>query len=124
MSHWPSSAGACAPFFACCPARHAAGRPLNSNVRRQTQATRYAGISIQVQRLAAIRSIQNVAPFPVAFAKVVAEQNTCLASNAVLTSFGVREPHRLFAYSQNPRRTPCLPLMAPQTLWPSGGSSW
>jgi hypothetical protein len=35
MSHWPSSAGACAPFFACCPARHAAGLPLNSNVRPQ-----------------------------------------------------------------------------------------
>jgi hypothetical protein len=34
MSHWPSSAGACAPFCACCPVRHAVGLPLNSNVRR------------------------------------------------------------------------------------------
>jgi hypothetical protein len=34
MAHWPASAGACAPFCACCPARHAAGLPLNSNVRR------------------------------------------------------------------------------------------
>jgi hypothetical protein len=37
MSHWPSSAGACAPFCACCPARHAAGLPLNSNVRQHTK---------------------------------------------------------------------------------------
>jgi hypothetical protein len=34
MAHWPSSAGACAPFCACCPACHAAGLPLNLNVRR------------------------------------------------------------------------------------------
>jgi hypothetical protein len=33
MSHWPPSAGACAPFCACCPARHSVGLPLNSNVR-------------------------------------------------------------------------------------------
>jgi hypothetical protein len=33
MSHWPPSAGACAPFCACCPLRHAVGLPLNSNVR-------------------------------------------------------------------------------------------
>jgi hypothetical protein len=33
MSHWPSSAGAYAPFCACCPACHAVGLPLNSNVR-------------------------------------------------------------------------------------------
>jgi hypothetical protein len=34
MAHWPSSAGPCGPFCACCPARHAVGLPLNSNVRR------------------------------------------------------------------------------------------
>jgi hypothetical protein len=33
MAHWPSSAGPCGPFCACCPVRHAAGLPLNSNVR-------------------------------------------------------------------------------------------
>jgi hypothetical protein len=33
MAHWPSSTGPCGPFCTCCPARHAAGLPLNSNVR-------------------------------------------------------------------------------------------
>jgi hypothetical protein len=33
MAHWPSSAGPCGPFCACCPVRHAVGLPLNSNVR-------------------------------------------------------------------------------------------
>jgi hypothetical protein len=33
MAHWPSSAGPCGPFCACCPVRHAIGLPLNSNVR-------------------------------------------------------------------------------------------
>jgi hypothetical protein len=38
MAHWPSSAGACAPFCTCCPVRHAVGLPLNSNVRQRTRA--------------------------------------------------------------------------------------
>jgi uncharacterized protein YhfF len=33
MAHWPSGARACGPFCACCPVPHAAGYPLNSNVR-------------------------------------------------------------------------------------------
>jgi hypothetical protein len=33
MAHSPSSAGPCGPFCTCCPVRHAAGLPLNSNVR-------------------------------------------------------------------------------------------
>jgi hypothetical protein len=37
MAHWPSSAGPCGPFCACCPVRHAVGLPLNSNVRRHTR---------------------------------------------------------------------------------------
>jgi hypothetical protein len=36
MAHWPSSAGPCGPFCTCCPVRHAAGLPLNSNVRPQS----------------------------------------------------------------------------------------
>jgi hypothetical protein len=42
MSHWPSSAGACAPFCACCPVRHAVGLPLNSNVRHHNQCPRHS----------------------------------------------------------------------------------
>jgi hypothetical protein len=37
MAHWPSSAGPCGPFCTCCPARHAVGLPLNSNVRQRTR---------------------------------------------------------------------------------------
>jgi hypothetical protein len=50
MAHWPSSAGACAPFCACCPVRQAAGLPLNSNVRRHSPVMQYASFSIQILR--------------------------------------------------------------------------
>jgi hypothetical protein len=40
MAHWPSSAGPCGPFCACCPVRHAVGLPLNSNVRRHVSCFR------------------------------------------------------------------------------------
>jgi hypothetical protein len=40
MAHWPSSAGACAPFCTCCPVRHAVGLPLNSNVRQHKSLLR------------------------------------------------------------------------------------
>jgi hypothetical protein len=61
MAHWPSSAGPCGPFCTCCPVRHTVGLPLNSNVRRHVHAPRCASISIQMQRVAAIGSIQSVA---------------------------------------------------------------
>jgi hypothetical protein len=62
MSHWPSSAGACAPFCARCPACHAVGLPLSSNVRQHTQALRFASISNQMQLAAAVGSVQIVVP--------------------------------------------------------------
>jgi hypothetical protein len=62
MAHWPSSAGPCGPFCACCPARHVVGLPLNSNVRQHTRALRFASISIQMQFSAAVGSIQIVVP--------------------------------------------------------------
>jgi hypothetical protein len=102
VAHWPSSAGACAPVCACCPVCHAVGRPLNSNVRQHTQALRTASISIQMQLLAAVASIQIAVPsFFVAVAKVVAKPTTRAVTNAALTSFGVREPRSRSARSQN-----------------------
>jgi hypothetical protein len=50
------------PFCPCCPVRQAAGLPLNSNVRRHTQALRFACISIQMQLSAAAGSIQIMVP--------------------------------------------------------------
>jgi hypothetical protein len=41
--------------------RHAVGAPLSSNVRQHVQASWCASISIQIQRVAAIGSIQSVA---------------------------------------------------------------
>jgi hypothetical protein len=76
--------------------------PLTSNVRQHSHAVRYASISIQMQHAAAVGSIQSVAPSCVAFAQVVAKPNACPASNAALTSFGVRESCRWFAYRQDP----------------------
>jgi hypothetical protein len=39
VAHWPSSAGPCGPFCTCCPVRHTAGLPLNSNVRPHVHAS-------------------------------------------------------------------------------------
>jgi hypothetical protein len=60
-------------------------------------------------------------PF-VALAKVVAKPNTCPASNAALTSFGVRESCRWFVYRQNPNRSSWWPCMSPKSLGPRGRS--
>jgi hypothetical protein len=57
-------------------------------------------------------------PF-LAFAKFVATRSTCPASNAALTSFGVRES---CAYRQNPNRSSWWPCMSPQSLGPRGRS--
>jgi hypothetical protein len=59
-----------------------------------------------------------MALFCIALAQVVAKPNTRPASNAALTSFGVRESCRWFAYRQNPNRSSWWPCMSPQSLGP------
>jgi hypothetical protein len=57
-------------------------RQLTSNVRQHGQAPRCASISIQMQSVAAIGSIQSVASCFLAFAKVVATQRSCPSASA------------------------------------------
>jgi hypothetical protein len=104
--------------------RPTVGRPLSSNVRQHTQALRCASISIQRLRMAAVGSIQSVEPFCVASVQVAAVPNTRLASNAALTSFGVREFCRWFAYRQNPKRSCWWQSMSTQSLGSSGRPFW
>jgi hypothetical protein len=60
--------------------------------------------------------------FCITLAQVVAKPNTCPASNAALTSFGVRESCRWFAYRQDPNLFCWWPYMSPQSLGPRGRS--
>jgi hypothetical protein len=77
-----------------------------------------------MQRVAAVGSIQSVAHFCFALAQVVVKPNTCPASNAALTSFGVRGSCRWLAYIQNPKRSCWWQSMSRQSLGPSGRSFW
>jgi hypothetical protein len=60
--------------------------------------------------------------FCIALAQVVAKPNTRPASNVALTSFGVRESCRWFAYRQDPNLFCWWPCMSPQSLGPRGRS--
>jgi hypothetical protein len=103
MSHCPSSAGACAPFCACCPVRHAVGLPLNSNVMRWQPAATLAaqqdgGVLLHAHGFLAFSFACGAPLRPDAAA--VQMNGACLlalrAANAFIGSWEALRSHRLW----------------------------
>jgi hypothetical protein len=122
-SGWAASTGACGPFCACCPARHAVGYRLP-----QTLGSTFKHCGLQASqfkcsfRQSLVQNRSRCLLF-VAVAKVVAKPTTRTATNAALTSFGVRESRRLFAPSPNTERTCCWPFTSHHTQARAPGPS-
>jgi hypothetical protein len=117
MAHWPSSAGPCGPFCACCPVRHAAGLHHNSHVRQHVQALRTASISIQMQPSAVVGSIQIVVPTFCGIGQGCGQANH--------TSRHQRSAHvlRRLRAPPSPRLQPKLSNILPQAIHVSANSS-